>query len=231
MSAQTNIVNDLNSVIRLYQQMSGQSSQDVLRKQGGKLGRQMYFNLRRIIPEKGSIRETALARLKAGKGINIRKSVDESVTAKYADQFKRGQAREEDKFWGESARGHMNWKFRLQQKKIQREIGLRESGRGIMSLSIRYPFVLSHDVKSISKYNQLLSKVGIVVNAQNQYAQFIWPGISAQSKDVVEGLRRSRVNKEVRAAIITTTEDILVYTRRKQAEIAVKAVKAMVGKQ
>lgn len=230
MSAQTNIINDLNSVVRLYQQLSGLSSEDVLRKQGGKLGRQVYFNLRRIIPAKGSIRAEAIARLKAGKGINIRKSVDESVTAKFAEPFKRGQAREEDKFWGESARGHMNWKFRLRQKKVQKELSLRESGRGVMSVSIRYPFVLAHDVKSVSKYNQLLSKVGIVVNAQSQYAQFLWPGISAQSKEVVEGLRRERVNREVRAAIFTTKDDILVYTRRKQAEIATKAVKAMVGK-
>lgn len=219
-------IGDLSRVLPLYAQLSGKTDRETLEKQGGKLIREVYFQLRDIRPAKGSIRTELTARLAGGRGIKVRPSVREKVTAKWTDRLKAKQLKAEDQFWGESL-GNLNWKFLLQQKMIQAEIGLRESGRGILSISSRYSSTLKGGEKSISRYGQLLSQFDINLSNRSKTAKLLWSGVSHQSKEVVGGLQRPRGKAAIQDAVANVYDDIMVYVRRKQKEIATRAVKAM----
>jgi hypothetical protein len=209
-----NIRDDLNAILPEYQKLSGLTDADVLSKQGGKLGFAVYKELRSTMPVKGSIREKLVARLHDGRGIKIRDSVRESVAAKYASKTKAGKTR--------------RFKLNIEQEMVRREIAVREGGRGVLSISIKYPKTISDQQKSISRYSQLLSQVGIHLDAENRYAQFLWPGISRQSKSVVGGINRPIGQEAIDRAAKTVLEDIKTYTTRKHAEALAVTTKRMV---
>lgn len=210
---------DLNKVVRDYQALSGLSSKDILTKQGGKLGREMYYQLRATAPNKGSIRSLVISRLRAGEPVRIRERVQREVTAKFKARFQQKQDRWEDKFWGESASGQNNWKWMLRQKMVQTEIGLRESGRGVLGFSTRYPTTLLMANKVLSKYKFLLSEANVRLTQEGGSASFEWSGQKQASESVAEGIGRPRAQAAIVQAIRATKADILVYVRRKQREI------------
>lgn len=222
-----NIADDLNSVLVDYRRLSGKSDEETLSKQGGKLGFEIRQRLRALAPNKGAIREQLLGRLRDGKGIQIRDSVRESVTEKFGGRFKKAQAKSEDQFWGESP-GRLNWKYRLQQEMVRREIAVRESGRGVLGVSILYPKVLPGDMTAVSRYGQLFSKFGIHIDPHSKYAIFLWPGISHQSAEVVKGLNKPRAETAIEEAMTAVRDDIAIYVADKQQKLAANAVKAMV---
>lgn len=209
-----NIRDDLNAILPEYKALSGLTDLDVLQKQGGKLGFAIYKELRNTVPVKGSIREALLARLHAGRGIHIRDSVRQSVGSKYASKTKSGRSR--------------RFKLNVQQELVRREIAVRESGRGVLGISIYYPKVLKDEGKAISRYGQVLSQVGIVIDPENKYAQFLWPGISAESQSVAGGINRPVGQRAVDRGAASVLADIEIYTERKKAEALAQTVKGMV---
>jgi hypothetical protein len=226
MNATTNL-SDLNAILPLYQQLSGKSAQDVLSKQGGKLARNIYFRLRAIMPAKGSIRSQALAALASGRMIKIRPSVLESlqarVLAKGSKVFKtRASTRQKQGISRET--------LNVPQELVRREIAVRESGRGVLSRSSKYPSELAEGQRAVSRYGSLFSQVGLKLTTEEKYVQIMWPGISTQSQNVIKGIQRPRGHAAVAEAIAMTRDDILVYVSRKQAELARKVVRALVKK-
>lgn len=211
----TNIA-PLNNAARDYQILSGMTAEDVLSKQGGKLGTNIYNALRAIKRNKGDIRSQVLARLASGRMIKIRQSVRDSVAAKRAKPNKK------------TGKVQKTFKLSYQQELVRREIAVRESGRGVLSVSIRYPKVVQDKQTAISRYGQLFSNVGIKTDTENKYARFTWTGISTQSERVIKGLHGAKGVAAVNDAIQTTTSDIVIYTQRKQAELALRTVRNLI---
>lgn len=211
----TNIAN-LNNSLRDYQTLSGQAAEDVLSKQGGKLGYNIYTALRQIKQNKGSIRSQILSRLASGRMIRIRQSVRDSVAAKRAKPNKK------------TGKVQKTFKLTYQQELVRREIAVRESGRGVLSVSIFYPRVLQDKQMAISRYGQLFSQIGIKTDTENKFARFTWPGISTQSARVIKGLHGAKAEAAINDAIQTTTSDIMVYVRRKQQELALRMVRKLI---
>lgn len=216
---------DLNSVVREYQMLSGLSSKDVLTKQGGKLGREMYYGLRATMPEKGSIRSLVLSRLRTGQPVRIRERVQRAVTEKWKDKLQQLQERSKNTYWGDEVLGQHNWKWLVRQKMVQAEIGLRESGRGVLGYSTRYPTTLLMANKVLSKFKWLLSEANVRLSQDGGKAAFEWSGQKAASASVAEGIGRPRAQAAIVQAIRATKADILNYIRRKQREVFTGAIK------
>ena len=218
MMISTNLA-DLNAVLPLYRELSGKSDYDILSKQGGKLGFAIYQALQATVPAKGSIRSHLTGRLAAGLAVRIRPSVIESVAAKVAAS----------KAAGKYAKRGPN----IKQLRVKREIGIRESGRGVLAYSIRYPKTITGSEKAISKYGTLMSQAGIKIPPSNmagasKYMRFTWSGISKISSRVARGLQAPRGASAISTAIKAVKEDIMKYVTRKQLEIAERAMKAAV---
>jgi len=214
MSANHNIA-DLNKALQAYVDLSGKTVHDVLLKQGSKLVREMKAQLGDAIKPKGAIREEALARLKGGKGIRIRPGLREKVEGIRAAKglTKTGKKR--------------RFKLNIQQEVVRREIAARERGRGVMRATVRYPMGSVEKAKALSRYGFLLSHVGLKVENEGGIFRITWPEYE-RTKDIVKGLRNARPAQAIRRAIDDVREDILVYVRRKQSELANKAVRQMI---
>lgn len=215
MEITTNIAN-LNNATRDYQTLSGLSAEDVLSKQGGKLGRAVYEALRKTKPPKGSIKSEILARLASGRFIKIRQSVRDSVKAKRETPNKR------------TGKLQKTFKLTYQQEIVRREIAVRSSGAGVLSVSIKYPNALQNAQQALSRYGTVFSNVGIKTDTEEKYARFTWSGISQQSARVIKGLQGPRAVAAIHDAIQETTSDIMVYVRRKQAELALRTVRNLI---
>lgn len=228
MSTVTHNLADLTSALQQYQLLSGKTNEDVLKKQGAKLAREIHYSLRAIAPLKGSLKLALLARLRSGRMIKIRDAVRDRVKAKWESKLKTSQRRVESKSDSGVAPGKLNWKWKLHQKMVQAEIGLRVKGVGIMGLTTKYRTTGAFGVKAISKYGFLLSDLGIKVWKENGMAQIRWPDVSDPGQRINEGLRRSRPHRAVESAIESVRQDVLVYVRRKQQELIVQSVRGMI---
>jgi len=209
-------IGDLNDALHLYQQYSRLSIDDILKKQGAKLGWAIRQSLAKTKkPSKGIIRQIVIDRLRSGKFIKIRQSVIDRV-----EKRRGGVAGKTGK--GTSGRTR-SFTLTKQQELVEREIRVRESGRGVMSVSSRYSGKLKGDNVAGSKYGMELSHA--VVRTQNTYgiAQFVWAGVNKQAKPIAEGLTREPGRSAVRDAIAFTTADILLYVKRKQMEVMNRA--------
>jgi hypothetical protein len=221
----TNNIQGLNADLALYMQLSGMSDREVLEKQGGKLGYLVRRNLMGIRPAKGSIRSQAFELLRSGQGIHVRKRVREAIQAKYNSSFGFGM--------GGVSYGAIklppNFKqlaklrYRgaiLQALMVDREINTRESGRGFLSASSRYPRTLRTNSTSFSRYGHVLGQVGLNFQSKYKSVTFSWDGRSAMSEKAVTGLSKPKAQTALNRAVSEVRVDIAEYTKRKIEEAA-----------
>lgn len=221
MSIQHNIA-DLNSALAAYRQLSGKTDQEILSKQGGKLAREIKFALFDTAkPAKGIIRAELMDRLRSGRVVKVRPSIVDWAKAltKTTYNISKKKAVETGR-----KRVALTW----WQRAIQREIGIRESGRKFLGVTSRYPSTLEHGQKSISKLGTILSEAGVKLNQTGGAASITWSGLSKQSKQAVEAFGRPIPKAAVKKAIHETTEDILNYVRPRQHRLVVQAVRQMI---
>jgi hypothetical protein len=232
---QTSLGN-LNSALATYQMLRGMSNADVLRKKGKDLQMVLAGELRAIRPPKGSIRTNVLARLKAGKFINIRESVQKRVRERVVvDQLvnhgkvltgkKSGRTQLVD--LGSRQSGQEHWKYRaLASQMVLREIAVRESGIGFLSVSARYPANLADGMVAESRYGPALSKVGIQADQNSALLRFEWLENTDIAKAAVQGMGAKRATGAVTRTLDRVTADIVVYNQRKLKELAQATLRA-----
>lgn len=209
----------LRKAIGLYRQAANVSVEDALRKQAPKLGYAMRQELRGLAPKKGSVRQERLAALKAGQGIHIRASVIKEMSQKYdvtpigtAAMFRaRGKKRAE---WsGYIIKGGK--RLNVQALLVQKEINLRESGRGFTGQSSRFPAELANSGRSASRYGPTLGVMRFQTGGKGFEARLEWGGFSELSDDAVHAMSRARGQAAVARAIRDVTDDIIPYLERK----------------
>lgn len=231
MSASHNIA-DLNSVFAEYQKLRRMTAGEALGREGGKLGREIRFQLLSIAPPKGAIRAEILQRLRSGKFIKIRDSVREkNELAMLRYWVKRHGYRPGKRKANSKIKNYQN-------ELIKREIGQRESGRRVLGVSARHPARwdslsggLTVENSSISRYGQVLSTSGVRVANEGGVAQLRWSGMSEQGKQVLSGIQRKRAQSAITKAIAIRRKDMLAYIRRKHAEVATRTVRKMVSRE
>lgn len=215
----TRFSNAINEYIRLAKA----TPRDAIAKQGGKFAYALAQGLRGIAPGKGSIRAQLLARLKAGQGVRVSNRVREKLYAKVG-----ARTRLEDhvqvfgKGEGRTRRGRRN----LQALAVEAEISRRESGRGFLSLSGRYPRVLKRRYDyAFSKYRISLSEAALVDEVEKGTAvTFRWDAaITRLSGEAAQGMARPKARQIAATALRDTVDDMQVYITRKLEEHRAKA--------
>jgi len=215
-------VNQLNAAIRRYKAASGKSLDQVLAKQGAKLGFELYKNFRAIMPKSGNIRESNMNRLKSGGGLKVRQSVMEKMqvatdVATRKTVFKVGKKHGRTK----TVKGKkLNW----WQEAVRRELGAREKARGFTALGAKYPRKeISYGRVAKNKYGALLSEVFTVFGKSPRYIRFSWAGGSKMAELAKNSINSKLAMRGVVAALKTVTKDIMEYVIRKEKEAAAKS--------
>lgn len=218
---------DLNQVLPTYKRLRNISAEEVLSKQGGKLGREVYFQLLKLAPEAGSIRHEIFGRLLTGRGIKIRPEIRASVEAKMLQHWvKRFGYRP----GGRKVRSDMKL-LNARNELVKREIAVRESGRRILAISARYPAGIKDQMKSVSRYGTALSAVALMVDGDGGFAQFRWGGLSKHGQAVAAGLQRPKARAAIATAIRVVHDDIMVYVRLFQAGVVLQTIRKAVRRQ
>lgn len=221
--ARSNIAN-LNAALSNYKTLSRLSAHDILAKQGGKLARALSTALRRAAPSKERIAADAMAVLRSGRGLKIRQSVRDAVEAKWKGKWAKAVAKHEKHFWGDSIGPEGVSK---QRELVRREIAVRRSGRGFLSVSSRYPITVAEGQKAISRYGSGLSEVGLKIQDAGGYVRVTWGGRSPQGKSASSGVASAFGQRAVAEAVQSVTDDINAYVLRKQQQLAAAAVRGM----
>jgi len=194
---------DLNKALALYQKLSTKSVRDILIKQGTKLRYSIWMRERQIMAKKGEIRAMVLARLKSGKMINIRDSIVGGVDAKLAKSKKHSKMTGSQRAWTR------------QQALVAREINIRESGRGFISVSSRYPRSLSDQAKALSRRGLTLSQWDLKADYLGGRAQLIWASPSGPGQKVAKALEDRRPRAALALALKDVKDDIMEYVNDK----------------
>jgi hypothetical protein len=102
---------------------------------------------------------------------------------------------------------------------VKRELSTREKGRGFLSLSARYPKVLTQLDAARSKFGPELSQERITTTGADSSLAFSWD----ESRGKLEGeaasaLQKARASAVVAAALRDAAADILLYVDRKVRE-------------
>jgi len=214
----------LNAKLAQYQVLSRKSWPEVLAKQGGKLGFSLAQHLRGLAPAKGKVRAEALARLKAGGGLHIRPSVERAITFKYGARSRLSDRKVIFGSAGVTTIRKRGRRLNLRALMAEREISVRESGRGFVSVSARYPQTLRKVDKAKSRYGPALSEAGVTANDEGGQAKFTWdPSEGALAASATAGMSRPRARAVIALAMRDVSDDIGVYLSRKQAELQQKA--------
>lgn len=216
----------LNADLARYQEVTKKTPQEMLLKQGGKLAYALSHRLRFLMPAKGSIRSERLAGLKLGGGIKIRPAVQEMVMQKYG--VRQTIDTRETIFGKRGVKSVLRKGKRLNLWALmaQREISLRESGRGFLGFSARFSGIgILKTVarqKWIDRFARTLAEAGLTVSQANGVLELAWQGgVSAQR--AAEGLLKPKAQEAIAAAIRDVRQDVNEYLARKARENAAAA--------
>jgi hypothetical protein len=207
----------LNQTLALYQRASGKALDEVLRKKSNDLRIELFKQFRTLMPAKGAVRAERLQSLRHGGGIHVRAKVYEAIAAKYgAVPIESGLM-----MFRAGARGGLRGTTRaglnLQALAVQRELSLRESGRGFTAWSANKQLMPSAEATegvSVSRYEEWLGEFRMPRTVEKDgkaEATFTWGPLSQESADVVRAIGRAKGMKAVQRAMAAVTADMIPY--------------------
>lgn len=228
----------LNTALGMYIRAAGRGVMFGLVKQSGELGRNLVLASKGLMPAKGAIRAERLDAFKRGEGIRVsktaRKYADSKTIATASSVRTKGAA----VFMEKTARGKLkkdgrNW----WQIAVDRELTLRESGRGFVAHTQRLPLMLPTEAnryrtvqRRVSRYGPQLGEFSLKADAdvtqENGRAVFVWGGFSELSNEAVKAMGRAKGQAAIASAIEATVDNIVPYLERKLGEDAAKIFKS-----
>lgn len=215
---------EFNKDLEEYAKLSRRTPQEVLAKQGAKLGFYLRARLGALKPEKGATRDDRLAAIKQGFGIKVREGAIEYAKKKTVATAQNIRTRKDALFVEKTKRGNVKKGGRtFWQIAVDRELAIRESGRGYLSLAGRMKWVdaaliSGTEYRVLDRINREVGNAGMKVSADGATLRFDYanPGI-------VEGLDRTKGKQAIAQAISDARADMRVYINRKIEENKRKA--------
>lgn len=214
----------LNAAMAQYATLARLTPPEALAKQGAKLAFYLRGRLRSLAPEKGRTRAERLAAMQAGEGVKVRPGALEYARKKTVATATDVRTRRDALYMEKTRSGNVKRGGRsFWQIAVDREIGIRESGRGYLSLAGRMRWVQSALISGstsrvVDRVNREIGRAGLTIAPNSAALTFDY-----SNPHIVEGLERPRGKAEVAGALESTRADIMVYVARKMAENARKA--------
>lgn len=207
-----------------YAKLKRDEPADVLAKQGTKLTFYLRASLAALKPEKGRTRAERLAALQAGQGIKVRPGALAWAKKRSMATATNLRTRQESLFVERTRAGNVKRNGRsFWQLAIYRELGIRESGRGYLSLAgrmrwVKEALIRGSEYRVVDRVYREVGRAGLKVNTDGATLK-----LDYSNPNIAEGLERPNGKKAVAKALDQTRADIMVYVRRKLDENARKA--------
>lgn len=222
-------LDEFNAALTRYAALSSKGAAEAVAKKGADFGFRLSRKLLTLAPKKGEVRESRLAAIAAGGGINVRDKIRQRVYSKLG--VSKTVAGRKLRMGGKklSASKLIGGKrLNLQALLVRAELNARESGRGFSSLSARYKSLsqqLAADrfgeqrKKILDRYSRFLSEVGFKRDKNASTLTFRWGGNESSGK-MAASLQKPRQQAAIADALDEARADMMTYILRKQAEAA-----------
>jgi hypothetical protein len=211
----------LNTALREYSRQSHKTTLEVLVKQAAKLSFALRTRFRTLTPPKGEIRSTRLVGLRAGQGVHVRPRVLQSIMAKYGAKSSLDTGRLLLGRRGAATVRSKGKRLNITALAIQRELSLRESGRGFLAYASGIRAERLGGARGIvswwGRYAQLLGTVSLMPGVSTDEVTFRW-GQSPASSEAAGAMRKPRAAPQLAGAIRDIRLDMEEYLARKQRE-------------
>lgn len=219
----TMTIQQLNATLVRYAAISKLTPAEVLAKQGLKLGRFLRGNLAKLKPEKGSIRASRIAAINAGGGVKVRASARKFARARTIATASNLRTKEDALFMERTKAGNVKRNGRtFWQIAVARELSIRESGRGYLSLAgqMRYvdkAIISGSTFRVVNRINKEVGRAGMSITADGAALKFTY-----DNPDITEGLDRTKSKAAITTAMAETQADILKYVLPRELKAAQK---------
>lgn len=209
--------------LALYRELRGKTAEEVLLKKGGNLAYELSQGLHDLAPAKGQVRAERIDALKAGYGVHVRDRIKQRILTKYGARIDlKSRALVFGKAGGQSVGRKGGKRLNLRALMVEAELNTRESGRGFLARSSRYPRELVANQASVSRFGPLLSTAGL--NDRRDILTMEWSSSNSElSGSAAQGLSKDKAEEKVNQARSNVTDDIREYLSRKLAENGRKA--------
>jgi hypothetical protein len=155
--------------------------------------------------------------------VRVRPRVVQAILAKYG-AHSAVDTRQLRFFRGKKSVASINRKgkrLNLRALMVQRELSTRESGRGFLSVSSRYPRMLAAAQEARSKFGPAISSARLESKGSESSATILWDGTRGElPASAAEGLLKPRGRAAIGLALRDVTSDTLDYVQRKLGESA-----------
>lgn len=217
-------IEQLNATLNRYANLSRLTPPEVVAKQGLKLGFFLRAELSKLKPAKGSVREARLAAIKSGAGIKVREGALEFARKRTIATASNLRTKKDALFMERTKAGNVKRNGRsFWQIAVDRELSIRESGRGYLSLAGRMRYadkalISGSTYRIVDRITREVGRAGMKVTNDGSALAF-----SYDNPNIFEGLDRVKGKAAIQSAMKATEADMLVYINRKLAENARKA--------
>lgn len=216
-------VEELNAALVRYAELSRREPEDIVLKQGAKLAFALSGRLRLLAPKKGAVRAERLAALESGGGIAVRESVRRAIWRKHGVT---GRVSDRRLVIGDKMRGSIKRsgkRVNIQALAVQRELSVRESGRGYLGFAARFLGIgkvlkLGKSERYLDRVRRTMSTAGLSIARDDATLR-----LRFVKDDIAGALGGEKQKAAIAGAIAEVRADIQQYVDRKMAENARKA--------
>jgi len=217
---------EFNRTLAQYIGLTKLTPPEALLKQGTKLGYALSKRFGEMKPAKGEIRAARRRDMAAGMGLNVREAARAYAFRKSMGTAQNLKTRGKMLFMEKTKRGHLKKNGRTWwQLAVDRELGIRESGRGYISFAARMGSLERAlkdgritEKKQIDRVKREIGRVGLRSAANDSVLTFTF-----SDENIVEGINRPKGRAAVAASLSDVRADMLVFIQRKLAENAKKS--------
>lgn len=215
----------LNAAIVEKQKLRGQTMLETVQREGGKLAFELFKALRSIAPAAGRIRAEQMSRFNAGGGIRISEWVKNRILTKFNVRTSITSRKQVGIVKSLKKQTRVIFGEGLWQSMVEMELNSRESGRGFLAQSARYPQTITGATLAKSRFGGIISAAGLTASTDGATLTFGWdPATGPQGRGAAEGMSREpKAQQAIAKALAATTADIQQYLDRKNDEALRKA--------
>ena len=212
-------IGDIRAALAEYSRYSRRDAEYILAKQGGKFARELRFAFRDIVRSRDWLRQSLLDILERGGHFNIRDAAIKAAQKQLAGKKQTGANRQL------TAREFgVKKELSVPALAAKREIGIRVSGRGVLSRAFAFASTLPRQSTAVSKFGAALSTAQVKTHAGGGSAMIEFGGGSSRiSQSLATAFTRRRPLQVVGAVEQIVIQDIMVEVQRRRGQ----AIEAM----
>lgn len=220
---------DLNRAIGAYIVASGKTVDEVLQKQGAKLGWAINKQLKGLAPRKGQVTDERMAAMERGgkgNGVRVHKRTRMQIYQKYGvasdiasqgEVVRRGKKMvasymrtKTKKVNGEKIKRRT--RVNVQNLLVERELASRESGRLFTSVGSLFPkSKITHAIDVKNGAGKKLAEAGVSFGKNPRFLRFSWAKFTNLAGRMAHSMTRPKALAAASRAMVAVTDDIMEY--------------------